>query len=203
MTDPASDEPASSEPGGSEPGGPDGPGLTDGPGRAILRLPAALAGEAREVLSGRKEPVRPRDAASVLLLRPAAADVPGPPGIEVYMLRRARSMAFAPGMSAFPGGSVDPRDAEEGMAWAGPDAQEWGRALDAPAALARALVCAAVRETFAVPGRLPRPPQPGAALGSAAPLGALDHPGGRAPPVRHPVLRRSYPGRPADQGRGR
>ena len=112
MTDPASDEPASSEPGGSEPGGPDGPGLTDGPGRAILRLPAALAGEAREVLSGRKEPVRPRDAASVLLLRPAGVDGPGMAGIEVYMLRRARSMAFAPGMSAFPGGSVDLRDAD-------------------------------------------------------------------------------------------
>ena len=64
------------------------------------------------------------------------------------MLRRARSMAFAAGVFAFPGGSVDPRDSEEGMAWAGPDPQEWGQALDAPAALARALVCAAVRETF-------------------------------------------------------
>ena len=126
-----------------------------------MRLPAAVAGEAREVLSGRKPPVVARAAASVLLLRPAADDGPGPPGIEVYMLRRARSMAFAPGVSAFPGGSVDPRDAEEGMAWAGPDAQEWGRALDAPPALARALVCAAVRETFEESGVLLAGPDAG------------------------------------------
>jgi 8-oxo-dGTP pyrophosphatase MutT (NUDIX family) len=118
-----------------------------------LRLPSALAEQARAVLSGRKDPVTPRDAASVLLLRPAAGE-PGQPGIEVYMLRRARSMAFAPGVFVFPGGSVDPRDAEEGMAWAGPDAQDWGRALDAPPALARALVCAAVRETFEESGVL-------------------------------------------------
>jgi 8-oxo-dGTP pyrophosphatase MutT (NUDIX family) len=126
-----------------------------------LRLPAALAGQAREVLSGRKAPVAPRDAASVLLLRPAGPEDPGRPGLEVYMLRRARSMAFAPGVFVFPGGSVDPRDAEEGMAWAGPDAQEWGRALDAPPALARALVCAAVRETFEESGVLLAGPTPG------------------------------------------
>ncbi len=138
----------------------DGPASQDPRDQAILRLPAALAEQAREVLSGRKPPVAPRDAASVLLLRPAAADGPGQPGLEVYMLRRARSMAFAPGVSAFPGGSVDPRDAEEGMAWAGPDAHEWGRALDAPAALARALVCAAVRETFEESGVLLAGPTP-------------------------------------------
>ena len=118
-----------------------------------MRLPPALAEQAREVLSGSKPPVAPRDAASVLLLRPVAAD-PARPGLEVYMLRRARSMAFAAGVFAFPGGSVDPRDSEEGMAWAGPGPQEWGQALDAPAALARALVCAAVRETFEESGVL-------------------------------------------------
>ena len=159
MTDPASDGPG----GSGQASGP-GPPSEDVPGRAILRLPAALAGQARAVLSGRKEPVTPRDAASVLLLRPAGVDGPWPAGIEVYMLRRARSMAFAPGMSAFPGGSVDPRDAEEGMAWAGPEAQEWGRVLDAPAALARALVCAAVRETFEESGVLLAGPSPAAVV---------------------------------------
>ena len=142
MTDPASA-------GGQAATGPasTGQASSNHPDNAILRLPAALAEQAREVLSGRKAPVAPRDAASVLLLRPAAAGPAPPPGIEVYMLRRARSMAFAAGVFAFPGGSVDPRDSED-MAWAGPDPQEWGQALDVPAALARALVCAAVRETF-------------------------------------------------------
>src|SRR6266699_4343390 len=80
----------------------------------------------------------------------SAATHPGPgrPGLEVYMLRRKSSMAFAPGAFVFPGGSVDARDADIEVGWAGPDAQEWGRMIDAPADLARALVCAAVRETF-------------------------------------------------------
>ncbi|HEY2076949.1 MAG TPA: NUDIX hydrolase [Streptosporangiaceae bacterium] len=76
------------------------------------------------------------------------------PGLEVYMFRRKRTMAFAPGAYVFPGGSVDPRDADEQVAWAGPDAAEWGRVFDAPPALAMALVCAAVRETFEESGVL-------------------------------------------------
>jgi 8-oxo-dGTP pyrophosphatase MutT (NUDIX family) len=75
-------------------------------------------------------------------------------GLEVYMLRRKPSMAFAPGAMVFPGGSVDPRDADEQVAWTGPDAAEWGRIFDAPPRLARALVCAAVRETFEESGVL-------------------------------------------------
>jgi 8-oxo-dGTP pyrophosphatase MutT (NUDIX family) len=84
-----------------------------------------------------------------MLLRPLdAKGQPEAPGLQVYMLRRQPSMAFAPGAFVFPGGSVDARDAEIEVGWAGPDAQEWGRMIDAPADLARALVCAAVRETF-------------------------------------------------------
>jgi len=121
----------------------------------VLRLPGTLAGQIGDVLDGRKEPAAPKDAATVLLLRPPGGDPPGPvppgggapggSGLEVFLLRRARSMAFAPGASAFPGGSVDPRDAEEQVAWAGPDAAAWGASLDAPPALARALVCSAAR----------------------------------------------------------
>ena len=77
-----------------------------------------------------------------MLLRQSSA------GLAVYMLRRKSSMAFAPGAYVFPGGSVDARDADEQVAWAGPDAAEWGQIFDAPPSLARALVCAAVRETF-------------------------------------------------------
>jgi len=115
---------------------------------AGIRLPGALGDAARAVLSGRQPPAEPRDAATVMLVRPAS------PGLEVYMLRRQPSMAFAPGAYVFPGGSVDPRDADEEVAWTGPDAAEWGRIFAAPPSLARALVCAAVRETFEESGVL-------------------------------------------------
>jgi 8-oxo-dGTP pyrophosphatase MutT (NUDIX family) len=116
---------------------------------AAFRLPAEIQSRAREILNGNSEPAVPRNAATVMLLRP------GDDGrLEVYMLRRKPSMAFAPGAFVFPGGSVDPRDADEETAWTGPSAQEWGQIFDAPAELARALVCAAVRETFEESGVL-------------------------------------------------
>jgi 8-oxo-dGTP pyrophosphatase MutT (NUDIX family) len=54
-------------------------------------------------------PVAPRPAASVIIVRGAAADAAEP--IEVYMIRRQRSMKFLGGFYAFPGGKVDPGDA--------------------------------------------------------------------------------------------
>ena len=116
---------------------------------AGFRLPEPLAEKAREFIAGNQQPVTPRDAATVMLLRDS------PSGrLEVYMLRRQASMAFAAGAMVFPGGSVDPRDADEQLGWAGPDAVEWGRIFAAPPELARALVCAAVRETFEESGVL-------------------------------------------------
>jgi 8-oxo-dGTP pyrophosphatase MutT (NUDIX family) len=120
----------------------------DAPQDAAIRIQGKLADSAREILAGNVAPATPRDAATVMLLRQASA------GLKVYMLRRQPSMAFAPGAFVFPGGSVDPRDADEQVAWTGPDAAEWGRIFDAPAELARALVCAAVRETFEESGVL-------------------------------------------------
>jgi 8-oxo-dGTP pyrophosphatase MutT (NUDIX family) len=120
------------------------------PGEAAsFRLPEPVAAKAREFIAGNQQPATPRDAATVMLLRDGSAG-----GVEVYMLRRQPSMAFAPGAMVFPGGSVDPRDADEQVAWTGPDAAEWGRIFDAPPELARALVCAAVRETFEESGVL-------------------------------------------------
>ncbi len=125
------------------------------PPRSILRLGGRVAERARDVIQGRAEPVTPRDAATVMLLRPAQTGrAAGEDSAEVYMLRRAPSMAFMPGAYVFPGGSVNPRDAGGEVDWAGPDAAEWGQALAAPADLARALVCAAVRETFEESGVL-------------------------------------------------
>jgi 8-oxo-dGTP pyrophosphatase MutT (NUDIX family) len=121
---------------------------TTGPPAARILFRSELGQPAADILDGRAAPVAARDAATVMLLRT------GPSGLEVYMLRRQASMAFAAGMSVFPGGSVDARDADEDVAWAGPDAEQWGRVLAAPPDLARALVCAAVRETFEESGVL-------------------------------------------------
>lgn len=87
-------------------------------------------------------PVTPRASSTVMLLRD------GPDGVEVFVLRRAATMAFAAQMHAFPGGGVDPRDGDPDLPWAGPSPQEWASALGATETQARELVCAAVRELF-------------------------------------------------------
>lgn len=89
-----------------------------------------------------------RDAATVVLLRDS------PSGPEAFLLRRVRGMAFAAGMTVFPGGAVDPRDADTAVGWVGPPVSDWTAPFDADEALARALLCAAVRETFEESGVL-------------------------------------------------
>lgn len=111
-------------------------------------LPRQLVEHAMAYASGAREPVAPQDAATVVLTRDSAA------GVEVYLLRRHADMAFASGMYVFPGGRVDPRDADVDLGWSGPDVDDWGRILGCDAATARALVCAAVRETFEESGIL-------------------------------------------------
>lgn len=117
-----------------------------------LPLPPKLAEKAREYAAGDRTPVEPKDAATVILLRPGTGDA----GPLVYLLRRQTSMAFAGGMCVFPGGGVDPRDfdPETERAWAGPSPEQWAEQLGTDAATARALVCAAVRETFEESGVL-------------------------------------------------
>lgn len=93
-------------------------------------------------------PAEPKQAATVLLLRDGA------PGLEVYLLRRTKGMPFAGGMTAYPGGGVDPRDGDTEIAWAGPSPAEWAAAFGCDERAARELVCAAVRETFEEAGVL-------------------------------------------------
>jgi 8-oxo-dGTP pyrophosphatase MutT (NUDIX family) len=95
-----------------------------------------IAQAARFAESG-AEPAPPRLAATVLLLRPAPPE--GAP--EVYLVRRAAGMAFASGMYAFPGGSVDPDDYR-----GEPLAGGWPVRLGQPEPAASAVVRAAVRE---------------------------------------------------------
>jgi 8-oxo-dGTP pyrophosphatase MutT (NUDIX family) len=114
-----------------------------------LPLPEQLVAQARSYADGTAEPATPRNAATVVLMRP------GSDGPSVYLLRRQTSMAFAAGMCVFPGGGVDDRDFDASLAWAGPTPAEWAARLGVDDEhLARALVCAAVRETFEESGVL-------------------------------------------------
>jgi 8-oxo-dGTP pyrophosphatase MutT (NUDIX family) len=102
----------------------------------------------RGLEDGSITPPPTRDASTVVLLRD------GRNGLEAYLLRRASTMSFGPGMHVFPGGSVDPDDAATEIGWVGPDPDQYATVLTADIPLARALVCAAVRETFEESGVL-------------------------------------------------
>jgi 8-oxo-dGTP pyrophosphatase MutT (NUDIX family) len=111
-------------------------------------LPEHLVAVAREYDDGTRTPAEPRNAATVILMRPCAD------GPEVYYMRRQVSMDFAGGMCVFPGGGVDPRDFDTTVGWAGPSPAEWAARLGCDEETARALVCAAVRETYEESGVL-------------------------------------------------
>ncbi|GLZ33000.1 NUDIX hydrolase [Lentzea sp. NBRC 105346] len=112
------------------------------------------------------EPVPVRDAVTVVLLRDGAE------GLEAFLLRRVTGMAFAGGMTVFPGGGVDRRDADASVAWAGPDPAWWGQVFGVDEATARAFVCAAVRETFEESGVLLAGPDATSVVADTRPFAA-------------------------------
>jgi 8-oxo-dGTP pyrophosphatase MutT (NUDIX family) len=93
-------------------------------------------------------PATPKDAATVMLVRDTGV------GLEVFLQRRVKGMPFAGGMTVFPGGGVDRRDADTSLAWHGPPPAWWASRFACDVGLARSLVCAAVRETFEESGVL-------------------------------------------------
>ena len=97
-------------------------------------------------MTGDPQPIRP--ASTVMLLRDADA------GLEVFTLRRAAGMAFAGGMTAFPGGGVDPSDDEPTIPWTGPAPEWWAGQWNIGPDQARRQVVAAVRELFEETGIL-------------------------------------------------
>lgn len=125
------------------------------------RVPAPrwLAEHAQRFQESGASPAAPRLAATVILLR----DHDG--RLEIYTQRRAATMAFAPGMYAFPGGSVSSADlaSVDGASGERPSMEETPaapgaaptesdaeasviRRMGLPAASARAVLRAAVRE---------------------------------------------------------
>jgi 8-oxo-dGTP pyrophosphatase MutT (NUDIX family) len=127
---------------------------------------------ARRFAGSGAQPATPRPAATVVLLRPP---------LEAYLLRRTRTMAFAPGMHVFPGGVVDARDAGTDLAVHGPTPEQWAARLGVPAGQAQAVVCAAAREVFEEAGVLLAAPVDGGPLDVTDPRWERD---------RHAVERR-------------
>jgi 8-oxo-dGTP pyrophosphatase MutT (NUDIX family) len=123
------------------------------------RVPPSLADDATAYLVSGRSPVEPKPASTVVLLRD------GDGGVDLYLLRRHAGMAFAAGMYAFPGGTVDRRDYDAEIAWAGPPPAGWADRMGCAEPEARALVCAAVRETFEESGVLLAGPSPEAVVG--------------------------------------
>ncbi|WP_415974396.1 NUDIX hydrolase [Rhodococcus sp. 077-4] len=112
--------------------------------------------------------VQARDASTVILIR----DGKSGPNIEVFLLERVGGMAFAGGMTVFPGGGVDPSDASADIGWAGPPPSWWADRLGTDEGRAKALVCAAARETFEECGVLLAGSTPESIVTDTAPFAA-------------------------------
>ncbi len=82
-----------------------------------------------------REPVAPRPAATILLLRDGEA------GLEVLMTRRSDTASFAPGAYVFPGGALDASDGSE-------RALALSRVRESQGDEQRAFSVAAIREAF-------------------------------------------------------
>jgi 8-oxo-dGTP pyrophosphatase MutT (NUDIX family) len=104
-----------------------------------------------------------RAASTVMLLQD------GDQGLEVFVMRRASTMAFAPQMHVFPGGGVDARDTTDELPWAGPAVDEWSALMECDDDTVRGFIAAAAREVFEETGVLLAGPDDGsdpvAALG--------------------------------------
>ncbi|HEV2148669.1 MAG TPA: NUDIX domain-containing protein [Longimicrobiaceae bacterium] len=127
-------------------------------------------GFAEKVESGAFEPVAPRPAATVVLLREGAA------APEALLLRRHRRSGFAADAWVFPGGMVDAADRDPALAERldGPTPAEWSARLGlADAAEAQGYVAAALREAFEETGILLARPD-GAGAPEGPPAGSLE-----------------------------
>ena len=85
--------------------------------------------------------------------------------VDVFMLRRASTMAFTPDAVVFPGGGMDARDVECAVPWAGPSPEQWARLMSCTEPEARGIITAAAREVFEESGVLLA-----SAPGGAAPI---------------------------------
>jgi 8-oxo-dGTP pyrophosphatase MutT (NUDIX family) len=122
-----------------------------------------------------RTPTLPRHAATVVVLRD------GSPGIEVFCVLRHAKSSFLGGAVVFPGGKVEPADADR--AWARlataphPRTADMSGDPDAPSALTVAV--AACREMLEEAGIVPLdPPDPDPGIAGVLQRAAASHPGG-------------------------
>ena len=123
-----------------------------------MGTPDDRTGNAEKTAAGQGVPPTPRLASTVLLMRDSVH------GIELYVQERVSTMKFAANMTMFPGGGVDARDFpgdvdgdghdSPTLRWSGHSPEWWAEKFHVTPATARALVCAAVRETFEETGTL-------------------------------------------------
>ena len=121
------------------------------------------------------EGVTPRLAATVMLVRDSAPgqtkyriedgvfppDFPTGQELEVFMMRRVKTMDFVPDAVVFPGGRVDPRDSNPNLPWCGPAPAKWAEYMGCSEDDARRIVVAAAREVFEECGVLLAGPEHG------------------------------------------
>jgi 8-oxo-dGTP pyrophosphatase MutT (NUDIX family) len=88
------------------------------------------------------------------IVPPGATGLGGIVPPEILMMKRPGTMNFAAGAYVFPGGRVDEADADLRISWHGPSPEDFGDKLGAAPDEARALVVAAVRETYEESGVL-------------------------------------------------
>lgn len=107
-------------------------------------------------------PPAPKLAATVMLVRDSKdgqtpyriedgnfpPEFPNNQNVEVFMLRRVKSMAFVPDAVVFPGGRVDERDSNPDLPWCGPTPAQWAELMGVSVDDARRIVVAAAREVF-------------------------------------------------------
>jgi 8-oxo-dGTP pyrophosphatase MutT (NUDIX family) len=107
-------------------------------------------------------PPVPKLASTVMLVRNSApgqtkyriedgqfpSNFPNNQAVEVFMLRRVKTMDFVPDAVVFPGGRVDERDANPNLPWCGPTPAQWADLLGLSEENARRVVVAAAREVF-------------------------------------------------------
>lgn len=169
----------------------DNPPRPKTPAKTLAKTPAKTPPGAA------KARVRPRDAATLVILDPD----PEPDRTRVLMGRRAPKHDFLPNVFVFPGGRVDKTD-RHSPSGRGLDRQVADKIEVAPAQ-AHALATAAIRETFeetglalldqadsAAPQPLPPRPEPGARHGDEGVAGGVYSSGWPGPGLipRHHVL---------------